>query len=380
MQGDFVKFILQSMFFGARIHLLRILQLGKGGVVVPSEALVLELLKSGDWGADAPVVAAFLRSPYEALLEEALERLSRDALYMSHVHGVGHIERTMLHGAMCAWAEALGEEDTRLLLTMCAYHDTGRNCDYLDGAHGARSAARLQGLTGLAGEELRIARAGVEAHSLGDDRMPAILERYAPQDRARAERLARLLKDSDGLDRVRIHDLNPDYLRFPSSRLRAGFAQALFDRYVPAEEARGGSPAAGGWDLPTIQRVKAFAATCFDMGKSCGETLLEALDELAGTAFAPALGPGLPKDGELCGMLTGGTLWLASAFRAAGKSEGEIDGLLKRFRERFGRQYGSELCADIRPAMGCGGFAVDGILFALEFYNQNTEETGVVLT
>lgn len=42
-------------------------------------------------------------------------------------------------------------------------------------------------------------------------------------------RLMALLKDSDGLDRVRLGDLNPAYLRFDVSCELIGFAQALYD-------------------------------------------------------------------------------------------------------------------------------------------------------
>jgi len=37
------------------------------------------------------------------------------------------------------------------------------------------------------------------------------------------------LKDADGLDRVRLGDLDPSYLRLPQSREMAAFARELFD-------------------------------------------------------------------------------------------------------------------------------------------------------
>ena len=156
----FVKFMLQSMFFGVKIYLIRRCAEVRR---VKETCLLLEILEGGGWGRETGLVDSFLESFAFPLLQEALASLKRDALYMSHVHGVGHIERTMLHGAMGAAAEPLSEKDARLLLTMCAYHDTGRVCDYLDGAHGARSAGKLAALTGLAGEDLKEATAGVES-------------------------------------------------------------------------------------------------------------------------------------------------------------------------------------------------------------------------
>jgi hypothetical protein len=41
--------------------------------------------------------------------------------------------------------------------------------------------------------------------------------------------LVALLKDADGLDRVRLGDLDPSYLRVPASQSMVAFAQHLFD-------------------------------------------------------------------------------------------------------------------------------------------------------
>ena len=42
-------------------------------------------------------------------------------------------------------------------------------------------------------------------------------------------RLTSLLKDADGLDRVRLGDLDAQYLRNPQAREMVGFAEALFN-------------------------------------------------------------------------------------------------------------------------------------------------------
>lgn len=190
---------------------------------------ILALLQNRDWGADAASVAALLGDPfYGAAFRRTLEALRLDALYQSPVHGTGHILRTLVHGAMGAMAERLPAQETALLLEACAYHDVGRLDDTPDIEHGARAALRIGDLTGRTGRELALLQAAVTAHSCSDGQFTAILGRYGLAEDAAARRVALLLKDADGLDRVRIWDLDPAYLRFPSSVRRAGFAQALY--------------------------------------------------------------------------------------------------------------------------------------------------------
>ena len=324
---------------------------------------MLALLSRRDWGDEQRRVDDLLASPYGEALLNALRRLKRDVLYQSHVHGLGHIERTMVHGAMCARAEALDGADTALLMDMCSYHDTGRESDWLDNAHGYRSSLKLAELTGRTGEELKLIMAGVEAHSVGDKYMADIIRKHAPADPDRALRLARILKDSDGLDRVRIRDLNPKYLRFESSRKRVRFAQTLFDRYREIQGEWGIQQEQDGFDLGVIQALKQFVSDCFAQQKSCGETALLALDRLIRENHAGDLIPRLPKDSPNCGLLEAGLLYFGEVFP---KEEEPV--LRKAFMDRFAAQYGSLKCAEMKPDEGCGGFAVDGILFALQFY------------
>ena len=94
---------------------------------------------------------------------DAVRNLNREVLFKSPVHGEGHIERVMLHGAFEAMDNGLDREDTGLLLTMCAYHDTGRLSDWMDDAHGKRAAEKLADITGAFGENLKMMMAGVES-------------------------------------------------------------------------------------------------------------------------------------------------------------------------------------------------------------------------
>lgn len=196
-----------------------------------SKSPMLDLLYAGNWGAFQPQFDALAQWSHYPLLTAALKNLNHDALFVSHMHGLGHIERTMLQGAFCAMAEGLDAENTQLLLECCSYHDVGRVNDWVDDLHGHRSAGRLAELTGRAGEELLLLQGAVDAHSRRDKELEAIIDGYGAADRNRAILLAQLLKDSDGLDRVRLGDLDPKYLRRDASRQRAELARAVFGRY-----------------------------------------------------------------------------------------------------------------------------------------------------
>ena len=323
------------------------------------------LLAEHRWGPYQTLMDAFRTTCYHKQLEAALDKLDRAALYMSHVHGLGHIERTMLHGAMCAAAEGLDESDTALLMDMCSYHDTGRNSDWLDNAHGYRSSLNLSRLTGREGEELRCIMAGVEAHSLSDRAMQQVLEQHAPADMARARRLAELLKDSDGLDRVRINDLNPKFLRREASRQRADFAQYVFERYSELEEP---APTQDGFALSTIHSVKGHVSRCFEEGRSCAQTALLALGNLTGVIIPLKVLKSLAGEREICGLLEAGMTYLTVCSRSL--EEAEIAALQEELRREFAAQYGGSSCSALcihggKP--GCAGFSVDGILFAYQF-------------
>ncbi len=323
------------------------------------------LLEEHRWGPYQPLMDAFRATGYHRQLEAALDKLDRAALYMSHVHGLGHIERTMLHGAMCAAAEGLNEADTTLLMEMCSYHDTGRNSDWLDNAHGYRSSLNLSRLTGREGEELRCIMAGVEAHSLGDKAMQQVLEHHAPADMARARRLAELLKDSDGLDRVRINDLNPKFLRREASRERADFARYVFERYSELEEP---SPMQDGFELSTIHSVKGHVTRSFEDGLSCAQTAVLALGNLTGVVIPMKLLKSLAGERETCGLLEAGLRYLEVCSRSLGADE--IFALQEDLRREFSAQYGGSSCRSLcvhGGKAGCAGFSVDGILFVYQF-------------
>ena len=192
---------------------------------------MLALLEQGNWGEFQSEFDCLSQWQHYALLLDTLAELKQEELFVSEMHGLGHIERTILQGGFCAMAEGLSLADTHLLLECCSYHDVGRLDDTLDPFHGQRSARKLAELTGRQGEELKMMQTAVDVHSRHDSEFEQVYQVYCPADIARTKLLTNMLKDSDGLDRARLGDLNPRYLRSRSSRERVALAEEVFRRY-----------------------------------------------------------------------------------------------------------------------------------------------------
>lgn len=165
------------------------------------------------------------------IFEYYVKALKKEYLYQSHIHGVAHIERVLLFGGLIAMQNHCNEEDTKLLLTACSYHDIGRIDDSLDDDHGRRSSEKLPSVITLPSEDMAIVQAAIYAHSIDDSRMENVITSFGIYDKARAIRIAKMLKDADALDRVRVYDLDPNYLRFPCSCQYVDFANSLYSYY-----------------------------------------------------------------------------------------------------------------------------------------------------
>ncbi|MGI6670929.1 MAG: HD domain-containing protein [Christensenellales bacterium] len=160
-----------------------------------------------------PELAGLQATPYADALRCMAQSIRLDRLFHSRLHGAGHISRVMVLGALLAQRAQLDENITQLLMYACAYHDVGRVDDSVDDEHGLRAALQVEELTGFAGQPLHCLQAAVEAHSRPDERMGDVLTKYGVADVVYAWPLAKLLKDADGLDRVRLDMLDPSYLR-----------------------------------------------------------------------------------------------------------------------------------------------------------------------
>lgn len=160
-----------------------------------------------------------------ALPLERLAPLPEDFRHPSRIHGQEHVSRVMIHAFLLL--ELTQQQHLATTLWASVYlHDLARTHDGLCYRHGGDAARRFP-------EFLSVFRnAGVD--ELEDPSVRVAVSWHAvPREMQRSNRyapLVHLLKDADGLDRVRLGDLNPRYLRHPQSHGLVAFAEALFAR------------------------------------------------------------------------------------------------------------------------------------------------------
>ena len=147
-------------------------------------------------------------------------------LHRSSVHGQAHVARVLVHALRLVEATGFVGETARLWAAVYL-HDIARLHDGRCTRHGQDACVRLAGLPHV---EALFARGGVR-----EDDYPAIefaVTTHCSDEPSPSDphyRLAALLKDADGLDRVRLSDLKPHLLRHDRARSMVGFAQRLHD-------------------------------------------------------------------------------------------------------------------------------------------------------
>ena len=147
-------------------------------------------------------------------------------LHRSMLHGLAHVGRVLVHAMRLVEATGFVEEMPRLWAAVYL-HDIARRHDGTERGHGANAWARLP--------ELPAVRALLERGGVREEDLPAIaaaVTRHSNGEAREGEphgRLIELLKDADGLDRVRLYDLDVRYLRTPAARTMRPFAEQLFE-------------------------------------------------------------------------------------------------------------------------------------------------------
>lgn len=146
-------------------------------------------------------------------------------VHWSTLHGVAHVARVIIHSFLLVDVLGLHEESTSAWAA--AYvHDIGRTHDGRCNRHGAYALKRLGELAhvrdllikgGVADNDWEVISVTVEEHCRED------LPKNHPYWLQTA-----ILKDADGLDRVRLGDLNAELLRFSESRELIPFARKLY--------------------------------------------------------------------------------------------------------------------------------------------------------
>ncbi|PGT89914.1 hypothetical protein [Bacillus thuringiensis] len=164
------------------------------------------------------------------------------------IHGGNHCSRVLLHCLSMAREMKLSNDDRAILCLSACLHDIGRENDDEDEMHGIRSAEcigehdisvfginavnseREYDLAYLDEDEEDILYFIIENHCISDRQAKENLEQqdWDEDKQAHAWRLFEIFKDADGLDRVRLGDLDSNYLRTPAGKRRVFIAHSLF--------------------------------------------------------------------------------------------------------------------------------------------------------
>lgn len=145
------------------------------------------------------------------------------------IHGIGHTKRVLLHTLDISAGVGVADWERQAAVLAAAWHDIGRVHDGADYYHGALSAGKVVGLGLQIGIEPRVRDAALFAvtHHSGSE-VHAERDAEWNRDGGATLRVFQILKDADALDRVRLGDLDTDYLRFEYSVTRVDRAWELF--------------------------------------------------------------------------------------------------------------------------------------------------------
>lgn len=143
----------------------------------------------------------------------------------SLLHGQAHVARVLVHAFRLVGATGAVAEMPRLWASVYL-HDIARRHDGRCPHHGPDAWARF---ASLADVQAMFVRAGVSTDDYPAIEAAVSLHSHGEQKTGGPHaRLVKLLKDADGLDRVRLGDLDPDYLRHPEARGMVRFAERLY--------------------------------------------------------------------------------------------------------------------------------------------------------
>jgi len=146
--------------------------------------------------------------------------------HQSTLHGQAHVARVMVHAFRLIAATGFTDE-TRRLWAAVYLHDLARTHDGTCHRHGRDAWARLATLGGV---RALFRRAGVADHDYPAIEAAGTVHSHGePAADHPHRRLMALLKDADGLDRVRLGDLDPRYFRHRETTGMVLFAEQLFE-------------------------------------------------------------------------------------------------------------------------------------------------------
>lgn len=168
------------------------------------------------------------------LLIKSLDKVKKQYIYKSDIHGINHNVRVSLYGYYMGLRYKLNRCDMTILLEACKYHDIGRVNDNEDILHGYKSAKMISNFERFNKNDMKMLLSMVTFHSVDDSLFLEIANMYDIKDINRLKILSDILKDSDALDRVRggsLWGLDTKYLRTDVSKEMIYLSYELFYNY-----------------------------------------------------------------------------------------------------------------------------------------------------
>ncbi len=166
-----------------------------------------------------------LRNPIPLPIEDLLPR-PEYFIHHSLLHGQPHVARVLVYTFLLV--DALGLEACHAKIWAAAYvHDLGRLHDGYCSRHGRYALERLAALPDV---KNLLEKGGVTASDW--ESIFIAVENHCREELPQTHphwNMTAILKDADGLDRVRLGDLDPRFLRFPESHALIPFAKALYE-------------------------------------------------------------------------------------------------------------------------------------------------------
>ncbi len=152
------------------------------------------------------------------------------------IHGLSHTRRVLLLVLILAHLENLSPRCSQLLSIIALYHDIGRTNDNFDPHHGRASCRKINRLDLL--DEIEnttdreIINFIITNHCVEDTKALNKIDKYNIRDKAEATTLFKIFKDADGLDRIRINDLDIRLLRTKSAQKLPLLARQILNSYL----------------------------------------------------------------------------------------------------------------------------------------------------
>lgn len=181
-----------------------------------------------------------------------IENIRTKYLYPTKFHGLYHSQKVLLFAYLIGKHEGLSEEDMQIVMDAAVYHDIGRQNEVEDEFHGYSSSRKINDESRYLltsdiysnKDNVYYLRAICDAHSSNDKNLKRIFEDYQFENPnlvyERFEKLAKILKDADALDRTRFRKtssavLEEKYLRFDFSKSLIDLATDINVYYVLKE-------------------------------------------------------------------------------------------------------------------------------------------------